>query len=86
MVLAFASYSSCVGLRDPNAAFRVDLDLSRIGFAIVESEVVYHRPDCSLLSTAEGEVVYTLAHRLPSDDEPRTPCEQCRPDDWDERP
>jgi hypothetical protein len=84
-VLAVARFSSGVGLRDPNAALRVDLDVTRIGFAMVESEGVYHCPGCSLLSAAEGEIVHTLAHRLPSDEEPRTPCEHCRPDDWEEQ-
>lgn len=82
-VLAVARYSVRVGLHDPNAALRVDLDLTQIGFAMVEGEGVYHRPDCSLLSAASGEIVHTLAHRLPSDDEHRTPCEHCRPDDWE---
>lgn len=82
-VLAVARFSFGVGLRDPDAALRVDLDLKRIGFAMVEGERVYHRPDCSQLAAEEGAIVHTLAHRLPSDDEPRTPCEHCHPDNWD---
>ncbi|MBI4305169.1 MAG: hypothetical protein HY678_02515, partial [Chloroflexi bacterium] len=82
-VLAVSRYSAGVGLHDPNAALRVDLDLTKIGYALVESEGVYHRPACSLLLAVEGGVIYTLARRLRSDDEPRTPCEHCRPDDWE---
>ncbi len=83
-VLAVARYSAGVGLHDPDAALRVVLDLTRIGFAMVEGERIYHRPDCTLLAGVEGGIVHTLAHRLPSDDEHRAPCEHCRPDDWDE--
>ncbi len=49
-VLAAARYSADIGLHDPHPALRVDLDLTRIGFAMVEGESVYHRPDCTLLA------------------------------------
>lgn len=84
-VLADFRYSASLGLQDPNAALRVDLDLTRIGNALVESEGVYHRPDCDLLSAAEGEIIYTLARRLRSDEWRRMPCEHCRPNEWEEQ-
>ncbi|HKQ49728.1 MAG TPA: hypothetical protein VJZ71_16765 [Phycisphaerae bacterium] len=83
-VLATARYSADIGLHNPHAALRVDLDLTRIGFAMIKGENTYHRPDCTLLAGIEGGIMHTLAHRLPSENEPRTPCEHCRPNDWDE--
>lgn len=84
-VLATARYGADVGFHDPNAALRVDLDLTRIGFAMIEGASLYHRPDCTLLAGAEGKIMHTLAHRLPSDNAHRAPCGLCRPDDWDEQ-
>ena len=82
-VVVVCRYAISVGLRDPSAALRVELDMKQLGFALVEGEVLYHRPDCGLLSEAKGRIVYTLAHRLSTEDEARTPCQQCRPDDWE---
>ncbi len=80
-VLAAARYTPDIGLHDPSAALRVDLDLTQIGFAMVEGESTYHRPDCTLLPGVEGRIVHTLAYGLPYDDEHRAPCEHCQPDD-----
>jgi len=79
-VLATVRLALSVGLNDGDAAIRVDLDLTKLGYALMESDPVYHRPDCSLLTAAQAGAIYTLARQRPPENQERTPCEQCHPE------
>jgi hypothetical protein len=79
-----ANVEPYVGLRDLTAARRVDIDPERLGYAMTSTGKVYHRPGCSLIG--ESEVSCSLGPFLESDKKPRRPCNQCKPQDWDDAP
>ncbi len=74
---------SDVGIHDPMAAVRIDLDLSKLAFALQAGDKLYHRPGCSALRSDE-QIEYSFFAELQSDAQPRSPCDQCHPDKWDE--
>ena len=83
-VAAKACVLPSVGVSDGEAAVRVELDLTRLGYALVPGESSYHRPQCTRL---QGRTpTYTLATRLRDEKERRDPCEECEPEAWEGEP
>ncbi len=81
-VVARVRVPVAVGVCDAKAAVRIDLDLTKLGYALLEGEEVYHRPDCDLLRD-RNNVTHSLDIRLPTERTNRKTCERCRPGDWD---
>ena len=68
------------GVCDPRAAGRIDLELSKMGYALQDGEAMYHRAGCGHLRT-DKQTEYSLGTHLHGDQERRNPCEHCRPDE-----
>jgi hypothetical protein len=68
-----------IGIRDPDAAVRIDLDLSRFGYAMREADELFHLPNCPSLKTG-AKPVYSLMPWAPGDEGERTACPKCHPD------
>jgi len=69
-----------VGIRDAKAAIRIDLDLSKLGFAMQESDQLYHKPNCRQLKTG-ASIHYSLYVRMDGDQNERQACSECNPDE-----
>ncbi len=82
-VLATVTMLPRIGIADPRAAARIELDLSRLGYALQPGENTYHRPGCPRL-LADKPITYTLMIYMEGDREHRLACGECRPDEWND--
>jgi len=84
-VVCTAKLEAGVGLRDLKAAVRVDLDVSKLGYAMQKGGDLYHRPTCKALD-AGGYIEFGLCTARPGDAAARKPCPACKPEaqDWED--
>lgn len=75
-----------VGLCDLNAAVRIRLDLTKLGYAMEHGGDSYHRPNCETLgeNAKNKKIEYRLIARLEDEHKDRKPCEKCKADEWDD--
>lgn len=70
------------GYADLKAALHIPLDLSKFGYAMIEGDELYHRPDCTRITDSDN-IVYGLMNGVNANDINRQPCPDCEPDKWD---
>ena len=69
------------GLRDTHAAVRIRLDPQALGYAFRDTDKYYHRPDCGVVANAT-DVEFSLHSRVAANFGQRSPCPDCKPDEW----
>ena len=80
--LADVSMHIGAGLRKPDAAVRVNLELASVGYAVSPSDGAYHRPGCSQI-VGKDDLTYVLDSRVAGNYGQREPCDTCHPEDWE---
>lgn len=71
---------SDLGFSDLATGLKIELDVTRVGFAFAEQETKFHRANCPCVVGIERSISYSFSKN--NGDITRLPCEVCRPDEW----